>query len=125
MQAAIGAYVNYSEYNSAVGANFANTGDDDRESNTVEDTLSLLRQGVTVSLYYGDADYNCNWLGGEVVANEIGQPGFDSAGYVDISSSDGIVHGQVKQAGAFSFVRIYESGHEVPFVGISIFKTLI
>lgn len=25
------------------------------------------------------------------------------------------MHGQVKQAGKFSFVRIYESGHEVPY----------
>ena len=25
------------------------------------------------------------------------------------------MHGQVKQSGLFSFVRIYESGHEVPF----------
>jgi hypothetical protein len=25
------------------------------------------------------------------------------------------VHGQVKQSGLFSFLRIYESGHEVPF----------
>lgn len=26
-----------------------------------------------------------------------------------------MVHGQVKQAGHFAYVRIYESGHEVPF----------
>lgn len=27
----------------------------------------------------------------------------------------GIQHGQTKQSGLFSFTRIYESGHEVPF----------
>lgn len=116
VQSAIGAFVNFSEFDNAVGADFTNTGDDDREVSTVEDILKLLKQGVTVMLYAGDADYNCNWLGGEVVANEVGQPGFDSAGYVDISTSDHVPHGQVKQSGAFSFVRIYESGHEVPFV---------
>lgn len=52
-----------------------------------------------------------NWLGGEVVSNEIGQPGFNCSGYTNVLTSDGIVHGQVKQSGAFSFVRIYESGH--------------
>lgn len=57
----------------------------------------------------------CNWLGGEVVADMIAAPGFDAAGYVNISTSDKIVHGQVKQADLFSFVRIYEAGHEVPF----------
>lgn len=46
-----------------------------------------------------------------MVSNEVGQPGFNCSGYTNISTSDGIVHGQVKQSGAFSFVRIYESGH--------------
>lgn len=49
-----------------------------------------------------------NRLGGEVIANEINAPGFDKAGYQNLTTSDGIVHGQVKQSGAFSFVRIYE-----------------
>lgn len=43
---------------------------------------------------------------------EVNQPGFDAAGYTNISTSDGVVHGQVKQSDAFSFVRIYESGRE-------------
>lgn len=46
-----------------------------------------------------------------MVSNEVGQPGFNFSGYTNISTSDGIVHGQVKQSGPFSFVRIYESGH--------------
>jgi len=62
-----------------------------------------------------NSDYNCNWLGGQVVASMIDAPGYSTAGFVNISTSDDIVHGQVKQSGLFSFVRIYESGHEVPF----------
>jgi len=77
--------------------------------------LNLVEANLTVIMYYGDADYNCNWLGGEAVSYEIGVPGYDCAGYTNITTSDGIVHGQVKQVGKFSFIRIYESGHEVPF----------
>jgi hypothetical protein len=64
------------------------------------------------------SDYNCNWLGGQVVADEIAAvaaPGYSSAGFANITTSDGIVHGQVKQSGLFSFLRIYDSGHMVPF----------
>jgi hypothetical protein len=75
----------------------------------------LIDANLTVIMYTGDADYNCNWLGGEVVSHEIGALGYEDAGYTNITTSDGIVHGQVKQAGKFSFLRIYESGHEVPF----------
>jgi hypothetical protein len=61
------------------------------------------------------SDYVCNWLGGEVIADMVGAPGYSAAGFVNISTSDSIVHGQVKQSELFSFVRFYESGHEVPF----------
>ena len=115
IQAAIGAVQNFSDYSNTVGTAFGTTGDDGRESNTIEDMRKLLEQGITVMMYTGDADYNCNWLGGEVVSNEVGQPGFATAGYVNISTSDSTVHGQVRQSGGFSFVRIYNAGHEVPF----------
>ena len=115
VQKAIGAFQNFSEYATAVGKNFDSTGDDGRESCTIEDVRKLLHKDVEVVLYFGDADYNCNWIGGEAVANEINALGFRRAGYTNIQSSDHIVHGQVKQSGLFSFVRIYESGHEVPF----------
>jgi carboxypeptidase C (cathepsin A) len=115
VQNAIGAYQNFSTSSSTVSSAFGNTGDDDRESGTIEACQKLLAAGVSVMLYYGDADFNCNWLGGQVVADEIAAPGYDTAGFVNISTSDNIVHGQVKQSGLFSFLRIYESGHEVPF----------
>ncbi|KAI9817502.1 MAG: hypothetical protein M1827_001112 [Pycnora praestabilis] len=129
VQSAIGAYVNFSESSNTVGTAFGTTGDDGREEGTVQDMLALIEDGVTVMMYTGDADYNCNWLGGEVVSNEIGAPGFSSAGYTNITTPDGVVHGQVKQSAAFSFVRVYESGHEVPFyqpvVALAIFERAI
>ncbi|PYI36265.1 serine carboxypeptidase [Aspergillus indologenus CBS 114.80] len=115
VQAAIGAYVNFTESNNAVYEAFSATGDDGRRMRTTADVAALLRQGVSVVMYAGDADYNCNWLGGQAVAAEVGAPGFAAAGYTNITTSDGVVHGQVRQAGRFAFVRVYESGHEVPF----------
>ena len=112
---AIGAFQNYSESSSTVGTAFGTTGDDGRKLQTVADMLKLIEANLTVLAYFGDADYVCNWIGGEVVAEEIGAPNFGKAGYTNITTTDGIVHGQVKQAGKFSFLRIYESGHEVPF----------
>lgn len=115
VQEAIGAYVNFTESSTAVGNAFATTGDDDREIGTVEAVKKLLEQNITVVMYFGDADFNCNWLGGQVVADEVNAAGYDRAGFVNITSSDNVVHGQVKQSGKFAFVRIYESGHLVPF----------
>ena len=57
VQQAIGAYVNYSESSGTVSTAFGTTGDDDREASTIEDTKALLKQGVYVVEYYGDADY--------------------------------------------------------------------
>ena len=45
----------------------------------------------------------------------INATAMEQAGFTNISTSDDVVHGQVKQSGFFSFVRIYEAGHEVPF----------
>ncbi|KAF2853202.1 carboxypeptidase S1 [Plenodomus tracheiphilus IPT5] len=115
VQKAIGAYQNFSTHADTVSTGFNNMGDGDRPSGTIAACQKLLDAGVQVMLYYGDADYNVNWLGGQVVASMINATGYCSAGFTNITTSDGIVHGQVKQAGAFSFLRIYESGHEVPF----------
>jgi len=115
VQAAIGAYTNFSQSSSTTGTAFSSTGDDDREDGTVEDMRTLIKDNLTVVMYAGDADYNCNWLGGQAVAEKINSAGFSDAGFVNMNTSDGVVHAQIKQAGAFTFARIFESGHEVPF----------
>ncbi|KAF1984927.1 putative serine carboxypeptidase [Aulographum hederae CBS 113979] len=113
--AAIGAYVNFTEGSPTVGTAFGATGDDDRLFDIYGDLRDIHASGAQLVLYFGDADYICNWLGGEVIADNLGIAGYDAAGFVNISSSDDVVHGQVKQVGNLAFARVYESGHEVPF----------
>lgn len=55
VQKAIGAYQNFSESSRTTGSAFGTTGDDDRESGTIEACRKLLDAGVQVTLYYGDA----------------------------------------------------------------------
>ena len=59
VQAAIGAYVNFSDFDNAVGNAFGSTGDDDREDGTIEAMRSLVKDNITVVMYTGDADYIC------------------------------------------------------------------
>lgn len=115
VQKALGVYTNFSTFSHTVYEAFRDTGDDAREVNTIKDIQFLLDRNMTVTIYAGDADFDCNWIGGEAVAEEVMGVRFDEAGYVDLQTADGIVHGQVKQAGRFSFTRVYESGHMVPF----------
>lgn len=58
VQAAIGAYTNYTEFSYTVGNAFGSTGDDSREDGTIEAVGKLLNQNVRVTMYAGDADYS-------------------------------------------------------------------
>jgi len=68
-------------------------------------------------LYAGDADYICNWFGGEAVSLKVNYTGaeeFRKAGYEGFVVG-GKEYGSVRERGNFSFVRVYESGHQVPY----------
>lgn len=54
-------------------------------------------------------------MGGEEVARQINAPGWTAAGYQNVTTPDDAVHGVAKQSGLYSFVRVYDSGHQVPF----------
>ncbi|QIW97326.1 hypothetical protein AMS68_002844 [Peltaster fructicola] len=116
VQKAIGVDLNYTESNSDIYWAFQSTGDF-VYPNFLQDLEYLLDQGVRVSLYYGDADYICNWFGGQAISlavNYTHSAEFRSAGYAPFVV-DGVEYGEVRQYGNFSFTRIYEAGHEVPY----------
>lgn len=60
IQNAIGVSTNYSESNTDIYWAFQATGDF-IYPNFLLDLEEILSSGVRVSLYYGDADYICNW----------------------------------------------------------------
>ena len=133
---AIGAKVNFTESNPYVLDGFVSTGDTIR-GGLVEDLANLIRGGVRVALIYGDADYLCNWFGGEAISLALAaeltdypyatfaapglttpptySQGFPSAGYAQIVPNKTYVGGAVRQYGNLSFSRIYEAGHFVPY----------
>lgn len=56
-------------------------------------------------------------FGGEAVSlavNYTHAAQFRAAGYVPLTV-DGVEYGEVRQYGNFSFTRIYEAGHQVPY----------
>ena len=63
------------------------------------------------------SDYICNRFGGQAISlalNHKNWKQFHAAGYEPFVYN-GIEYGEVREYGNFSFTRIYEAGHEVPY----------
>ncbi|CAD0109236.1 unnamed protein product [Aureobasidium uvarum] len=122
VQEAIGARVNYTTSSSAVMNAFVMTGDSIR-GGQIQEIANLLRAGVRVSLMYGDADYIAASFAVAAALSDFPSngstpsylAGWNSAGYADIVVNTSYVGGAVRQFGNFSFSRIYDAGHMVPF----------
>ena len=115
-QEALGVNLNYTESNNDVYYAFQKTGDF-AYPNFLTDLEMILNNSVRVAMYHGDADYICNWFGGQAVSLQIEythSAEFRAAGYAPFVV-DGTEYGEVRQYGNYSFMRIYEAGHEVPF----------
>ena len=117
VQQALGVDTNYSDpVNPEVFASFWFTGDFIR-SYPLTDLVELLDSGTRVALIYGDADYVCNWYGGEDVslaAKFSRATQFQNAGYAPLMV-DGKRYGDTREYGNFSFTRVFDAGHAVPF----------
>lgn len=116
-QEAIGVNTNYTQFsNTQIYYAFQRAGDFVYPI-FLEDLQVLLDSPVRVALLYGDADYICNWFGGEAVslaANFTGAEEFRAAGYAPMVV-DGVHYGDVREYGNFSFVRLFDAGHEAPY----------
>lgn len=118
VQAAIGSPINFTSSTMTTYNSFSSTGDQVRTSQ-IAALSRLLSQGIHVALLYGDADFICNWQGGEAVSLALASSlptytNFSTAGYADIVVNDSYVGGAVRQYGNLSFSRIYDAGHFVP-----------
>ena len=130
VQNAIGVNLNYTDSNDDVYYAFQKTGDFSYP-NFLTDLEMVLNNSVRVAMYHGDADYICNWFGGQAVSlevNYIHSAEFRASGYEPFMV-DGTEYGEVRQYGNFSFMRIYEAGHEVPFyqpeASLALFKRVL
>ncbi|KAL8907947.1 MAG: hypothetical protein Q9207_001093 [Kuettlingeria erythrocarpa] len=116
VQNALGVSQNYTQSNNEVSYAFQDSGDF-AYPNFIVDLEMILNNSVRVSLIYGDADYICNWFGGQAVSlavNYTHSTEFRAAGYTPFLVN-GQEYGEVREYGNFSFLRIYEAGHEVPY----------
>jgi carboxypeptidase C (cathepsin A) len=119
VQAAIGTPLNFTSSTDIIYDAFSSTGDQIRGTQLAA-LARLLYHGVHVALLYGDADFICNWQGGEAVSLALASmlpnyaSNFPSAGYADIVVNNSYVGGVVRQFGNLSFARIYDAGHFVP-----------
>ncbi|KAF2443671.1 peptidase S10, serine carboxypeptidase [Karstenula rhodostoma CBS 690.94] len=115
-QEALGVNINYTTSNAPnVSYGFQTTGD--FVYPLIDDLQAVLAYGVRVALIYGDADYICNWFGGEAVSlavNYTHAEAFRASGYVPFLV-DGVEYGETREYGNFSFTRVYEAGHEIPY----------
>lgn len=72
---------------------------------------------IPVLIYAGDADFICNWLGNQAWTNELewsGKSGFAHEKLSPYMLRDKEV-GQIKASGNFTFLRMYQAGHMVPY----------
>jgi cathepsin A (carboxypeptidase C) len=78
----------------------------------------LLEFGIPVLIYAGDKDYICNWLGNHAWTDALDyskHAEFEAEVLKPWLTKDNKLAGEVKNYDKFTFLRIYDAGHMVPF----------
>ncbi|KAI9847248.1 MAG: hypothetical protein M1838_000962 [Thelocarpon superellum] len=112
---AIGAQSSYTECSNPVGNQFSETGDNSRTY--LPALSSVVQSGVRTVVWAGDVDWICNWYGNQAVANAVDYPGHSTFESTDLApySVNGKQGGTFKTVDNFSFLRVFQAGHEIPF----------
>ncbi|KXN82867.1 Carboxypeptidase S1 [Leucoagaricus sp. SymC.cos] len=110
----IGAEVKYSECPDAPFERFVTTGDDARSLLPL--LAELVDAKMKILIWAGDADINCNWLGGHASALAMDWYGKERIKNTPFKNMtiNGKAVAAIQNVDNFSFARVYEAGHEVP-----------
>jgi len=110
----IGATSTYSECSNPVDNLFDKTGDDART--LLPQLAALANSRLKMLIWAGDADINCNWLGGHasVLAMDwYGNKTLHETPFKNMTI-DGKPVAAIQNVDNFSFARVFQAGHEVP-----------
>ncbi|KAI0263017.1 serine carboxypeptidase [Gloeopeniophorella convolvens] len=110
----IGAQSTWQETNDDVYNNFASTGDWMRSS--LPNLETVINAGVRTVIYDGDADFILNFNGVEAMVASLKtkfSATFAQQQFANFTVN-GVPAGLYKNAGTFSYVRVFNAGHEVP-----------
>ncbi|KAF9564252.1 alpha/beta-hydrolase [Agrocybe pediades] len=112
IKAKIGAESSYKECTNTPG--FTNTGDDART--LLPQLQALVDSGLKTLLWAGDADINCNWLGGHASALAMNWTGAAELAQTPFTNMtiNGSAVAAIQNVLNFSFARVFQAGHEVP-----------
>ncbi|KAN0107695.1 carboxypeptidase S1 [Russula decolorans] len=110
----IGSQSTWEESNLEVYLQFSATGDSARSS--LPNLEMVINSGVRTVVYDGDADFICNYIGAEAMVGSLNTS--FSAEFASQNFTTYTVNGEpaglYKNAGTFSYLRVYGAGHEVP-----------
>lgn len=79
--------------------------------------IDLLEADIPVLIYAGDKDFICNWLGNQAWADRLpwsGHEKFEAQPIRDWKAGKNHA-GEVKNYKHFTFLRVFEAGHMVPY----------
>lgn len=110
----IGAESRYTECSGPVDGQFSRTGDDART--LLPQLGALVNSGLKTLIWAGDADINCNWLGGHAAMLAMDWFGNETLHRTPFKNMTirGKPVAAVQNVDNFSFARVYQAGHEIP-----------